>query len=519
MHSLLAHVRTSLADLGYAHRAASLVAACSLGPDSMALTLALIELQTWLGLKLHGVYIDHGLRAESELEGQMFFAWAKKHCLSAEVIKIQVPHEPSKQAAARRLRYEALLGVAKRVNAQAIATGHTLNDQSETFLMRLLGGAGLKGLAGMPNARTLWTRGDQHIQIIRPLLDCSREEVVSFLQERNAVPVEDPSNQNKKYLRSRIRHRVLPVLREEYPDFDVHIGDLTKQLREDAEYLDQVAEKAWASLQASDSQQTIDSGQDPSRLSLEIRPLLELPKAIFVRVLRLASPVPLSAKQTQALFLLCQIREGSAQLSLSQNWQVERIYERLVFQKTSLSTQKQQAEDGMQRRQRRHRQNHQVEEEQLILQEEGTYTFQRYRVTISKGYPPSLLPTKMSHSAALPTPATLPTQSKEKSSLMLLQQPEGLLAQPWEAVFPGLSPLILRKVRPGDRIKLPKVAGHKKLSDLFVDAKIPRSMRDQLLVVCNHLGEILWVVGLRFALKEEGSNPQESDWHLSIKLT
>jgi len=120
--------------------------------------------------------------------------------------RVSVRREPpwdGLEAEARRARYGAFREVARRIGARLIATAHTADDQAETVLMRLLEGAGPRGLAGIAPTRGM---------LIRPLLGARRADVEAHLRERGLRWVEDASNRDPRFLRNRIRHEVLPFL-------------------------------------------------------------------------------------------------------------------------------------------------------------------------------------------------------------------------------------------------------------------------------------------------------------------
>jgi tRNA(Ile)-lysidine synthase len=177
----------------------------------------------------------------------------------------------SPEDAMRRARYAAYRLWAERRSASRVALGHTADDQAETVLMRLLQGAGPRGLAGIPPVRGPY---------IRPLIELRRLEILSELKARNLSWVEDPSNRDPKFLRNRIRHDLLPLLAGDYNPRIVEalcrVGLLSRSL---AETLDQAAERELDRL-------AVPSVDDA--LTLPESALLELPPGIAVAVLRLA---------------------------------------------------------------------------------------------------------------------------------------------------------------------------------------------------------------------------------------
>jgi len=185
----------------------TVLVAVSGGADSVALLHVLMALAGELSLHLHVLHVDHGLRADSDRDAEFVRQLAGRLDVPADVVRITVPSGGSLEAAARAARYAALGVHAQRLGAQRIAVGHTVDDQAETVLMRMLAGAGVRGLAGIPPVRG---------RIVRPLLHVRRRDVVAILQAAGLPWIEDPSNRDPKFLRNRIRHELLPLLTDSY---------------------------------------------------------------------------------------------------------------------------------------------------------------------------------------------------------------------------------------------------------------------------------------------------------------
>jgi len=177
--------------------------AVSGGADSAGLLHALHALAPSLRLTLHVLHVDHGLRADSSHDAAFVQAMAARLGVACEVVRVTVSAGGSPEAQARAARYAALEGCAERVGAARIAVGHTRDDQAETVLMRVLEGAGPRGLAGIP-----FQRG----RVIRPLLEVSRREIVAALRSLDISWMEDPSNLDRAFFRNRVRHHILPFL-------------------------------------------------------------------------------------------------------------------------------------------------------------------------------------------------------------------------------------------------------------------------------------------------------------------
>jgi len=195
--------------------------AVSGGPDSMALLHVLARLRTTLGFTLHAHGVDHGLRAEAARELDQAAAFAKKLGVPFGHTRVKVAPGGNLQARARAARWKALRAARERVDATTIATGHHAEDRAETVLLRLLRGASPSGLAVLP-ARTK--------DVIRPFLRARRQDIVAHL-DRHEVPYsDDPSNLDPRFLRSRVRHELLPLLTSLSPGVVSHLNGLADDL-------------------------------------------------------------------------------------------------------------------------------------------------------------------------------------------------------------------------------------------------------------------------------------------------
>jgi tRNA(Ile)-lysidine synthase len=235
------------------------LAAVSGGADSMCLALALLEIAPIQRLHVTLGVVDHGLRPGSAEEVERVLAWARARGIPAQGVRIRVARAGGLEAAARRARYLALESLAEQLDAHWIATGHTASDQAETVLLRLGRGAGARGARGV-----LPQRG----RVLRPLLGATRAEVERFLSERGErALVEDPSNQDLGRSRNRIRHRVLPELRQALgPGADRALARFAAFARDD-----EAALESWA-----------------KRVGPDRAELRALPVAVLRRWLRLA---------------------------------------------------------------------------------------------------------------------------------------------------------------------------------------------------------------------------------------
>jgi tRNA(Ile)-lysidine synthase len=228
-----------------------IVAAVSGGPDSMALLHLLAAARQTLRLDLASVWIDHGLRpletpqeqetvaAAAEQSGIPFFARQVPVAAFAAEKRLSIEH------AARELRYAILREAARDCGADLIAVGHTADDQAEELLLRLLRGSGRKGLAGM----SMSSGG-----IIRPLLRFRKQELLAWLEQRGIAHCFDSSNNERKFLRNRVRHELLPFLEEHFaPGIRNALLKTADSLAADEDLLEELTEDAWRQTVREDS--------------------------------------------------------------------------------------------------------------------------------------------------------------------------------------------------------------------------------------------------------------------------
>ena len=285
------------------------VVACSGGPDSTALVDALAADGT---RALHVVAVDHGLRAEAAAEARAVVAAAEARGLTAVAVRVTVAGKS--MAAARRARYDALVAEAERVGASAIAVAHTATDQAETLLDRLVRGAGARGLSAMAPQRRI--AGD--LWLVRPLLTVARADIEAYVAARTLAVVRDPTNDDRAYRRSRLRHDVLPLLRRERADLDRALAETCDRLRADADALDAAADDAARRLTGADG-------------TLDAVTLATLSDALFARVVTRASGLGLASVHVAALRRLCSSANGTRSLDLPARVVAERRYARLQF--------------------------------------------------------------------------------------------------------------------------------------------------------------------------------------------
>lgn len=227
---ILAQVRRTIRDRDLLSRGDGVLVACSGGPDSAALLSVLCALSGELGIRLHAASVNHGLRPQAAADVEVAGAQAAALGVAFTALSVTVEAGPSVQAQARRARYACLLDLRQELGFSHVAVGHTRDDQAETVIMRLLRGAGLRGLAGIRPSRA--------DGVVRPLIDCAREDVARFARSQGLVLALDPSNDDTRFGRVRIRNQVLPVLLREDERLHTHLSELADEAATIAAWLE-----------------------------------------------------------------------------------------------------------------------------------------------------------------------------------------------------------------------------------------------------------------------------------------
>lgn len=445
---MLASVRNEIESEGLLLPGETVVVGISGGNDSTALLHILTSLnkQYQYHWKLHAVHLNHGFRGEEARQDALY---AEELCRELDVafhlFEYDVPAYMEKtglggQEASRDIRYRLYREVGLAQGATKLALAHHADDQVETILFRFVRGSRLQGLTGMPKRRML---ADCPIELVRPLLYKTRQELEGYCREHHLVPREDSSNQSRKYTRNLLRLDVMPILEKVNDKYREHILATAEAIRQDEALLMRLAierlemvtirKKPEAFLMDNDKFQTCD---------------VALQRRMITLILSyLSKHTEWSSQHVETVLHMLGGSRPSAELHLPNDLVVDRVYERITFR----------------RRERQDRIH--------------TYSYE----------------------LAVPG-VTWIDESKATVHITYLEGPmdwERLPAN--EAVFdadqlPGA--LYLRNRKPGDRITLFGSADGKKLKDLLIDAKFPRAWRDKLPLLTAG-DEVILVPGVR----------------------
>ena len=426
-----------------------LLAAVSGGADSVALLSLLTELAPSWKLALWAVHINHGLRgAESEEDARFVASLCER--LGVQLIGERVDlTDPARrrlrqslQEYAREARYAAMQRVGQALGVDKIALGHTADDQAETLLMWILRGSGTTGLAGIP--------ANREPLFIRPLLDFSRADIVSYLRTQKLEVREDSSNAKLLYLRNRIRHELLPAMKRFNPALVKVLGRQVEILREEDRCLEQWVADYLARKMSRDPDGTV---------TVDRADLLSLPVALQRRMIRSL------------------IRWASGMIKAPTFGAISAVLDQVVQGRSGSAITVQGAQ---------------------IAREYGHIQFCPLRAVLSAR--------PRTCSLALPVPSTLrwPLTGQMIRVSFGSSAAADLPVAPTQprsiAIFDAdrfTMELLVRSWRPGDVFQPLGMGGRrKKLQDYFTDIKLPREDRSRVPLLVAPEG-ILWVAGHR----------------------
>jgi len=458
----------------FAHRqlaepGASLLVAVSGGADSLALLHVLAELRTDLDLGRLGVaHLHHGIRQEgADADRDLTAAAADALGLPCYLGAADVPalarrRRLSLEEAAREARYDFLHATACRHGYDRIAVGHTRDDQAETVLMALLRGAGPGGLRGMP-----FVQG----KVIRPLLEVTRAEVMVFLVERKLRHREDPSNEDLAFTRNRIRHRVLPLFKQEFnPEIVAALAELADLVQDEERWLDCLVGSFLSR-----------AGRlDPAgkRYAIDRAALEQAPVALRRRALRQAAsllsgerPSPLGVKHVHAVLRLLAGPTGGRQ-DLPSGLQALLDYDALVLQRSSgRRTAKARTAAG------------------------GAATGEAAELVVPGSLCLPALGWELCASLLDPDQGKPPGGWRWQVS----GGPDGCRFTIFIDAASLQAPIVVRPRRRGDSFFAQGAPGTRKLKDFLIDAKVPSDQRDLLPLLVDASGRVAAVIPVRAA--------------------
>lgn len=447
LETLPSRVAKFIRDKELAHPGEKWLVGVSGGPDSCCLLYLLCGLRQELGIRLHVVHLDHGLRPEAgedaryvaELSSRLNvpFSSGKK-----DVIGFKKQHRCSLEEAAREVRYHFFQEEAAAQGASRVALAHTSDDQAETVLLHLIRGSGGWGLRGMPLAES-WhsiTTGAR-VNVVRPLLGASRAETESYCRDHDIQPRKDSSNLSPEFLRNRVRSEVLPLLKIFNPRITESLSRTADLVAQEQESLDIMASPLVARILRTDG----------GKVLIDVGGMMALPVGMQRFLLRSAWALArgtlrdLEARHVEQMRMMLSGGAGK-RINLPGNMVYCRDYDQAVL---APEVPAQAPVAGY---------------VSLDVPGEATAVGYRFRAEVSS------------------------------SSEGNLHQIDPLRVR-LDAKVAGRG-LLVRTRQPGDRFQPLGMAGEKKLQDFMVDAHIPQRLRSEIPLVCS-ANQILWIVGHR----------------------
>lgn len=458
---MLNKIRHSVQKFGMLQGGEHVVVAVSGGPDSVSLLQVLALLAPEYGLTLTAAHLNHGLRgAESDAEERLVCRLCGERGISCAVKRVNLTElrqrgrrRRSLEDLGREERYSFFSALGERVGASRIALGHHREDQAETVLMNLIRGSGLEGLKGMLPVRDGI--------FIRPLIEVSREEILTFLLTQGIPFSEDSSNTRDVFLRNRIRHQLIPLLQAHYNPRIVDALNRTASIvRREDDCLETTARRILDAWQIPDSMAGEGAALDISRLT-------GIPEALQHRVVKgllehlLSGSFRITSRHIGAVIDLCRGEKPAGDVHLPGQAVVRREYGRLILSRGR--------------------------EDTPPAETAGTGG----RIPGQFCYPiefPGCVEIK--ELGRIVRTAFVEKAHREAAG-------EGSLAVCLD--FDRVQmPLTIRNRREGDRFQPSGMKGTKKLKNYFIDEKIPRRRRDSIPLLADRQS-VVWIAGHRLS--------------------
>ena len=432
------------------------------GADSTALLHLVTRVQGEFNLRVQAAHLHHGMRPEADDDVRVCASVCAQLGVPLHVERVDVPARAqaeriSLEEAGRNARYTFFERLARELNAVAVALAHTRDDQIETILINLLRGTGPRGLCGMPYKRD---------RIIRPLLDATRAQTHQYCAAQGLPTVFDSTNLDPHQLRRRVRMELIPLLRDLSPAFDRHLLRLADILEN---------EEAWWEYEVHSLMECGSVASADAEASLQHS---KIRRAFFTRL----HP----AMQRRVLREWLRAHLGTLRLP---------PYEILEGIRRA-------ALDGK-------RTSWQLSDALRLTTDEAALTLHTK--------PPDLEPYE--YPVELETPILIPQAGAWLEARLLDTLPPTLHAAPDCACIDAdavQGQLIVRNGRRGDRFQPLGMPAPKKLSDIFVDRKMPRVERWRLPLLCDAAG-ILWVPGYTIAARARITPHTTRALHITLR--
>ncbi len=416
------------------------------GPDSMALLYALLSIQTEISFSLYIAHVNHGVRGREADEDEKFVEkisgklgipfYSKKIDMEGYARE----HKLSSEDAGRRLRYKFFREVLLSINGGKIAVAHNKNDQAETLIMRFFRGTGLDGLKGME-----YRNGD----IIRPLLDISRNEIEDYILEKNINTRLDRTNLENIYNRNKVRLELIPYIVDNFnPNIVDTLWRTSRTMSNDSEFLEEFSKERYRELvKVEDKNSIILCRQKFSREHIAIKQRI-IRHSIYNLTGTLDGISEIHVRNVLELF---ERGDTGKSVDLPNRLEVKTSYDDLIFRIKNLNVNN----------------NYKYS----LKRGQATYVKEWNSIFKMEVYPMEKI------------------QLNFKDRFIKYFDYDKIKGE-----------IYIRNRRLGDTIQPFGMSGNKKLKDLFIDKKIPIDEREKIPILVDK-NDIIWVVGLRTSEK------------------
>lgn len=417
---------------------ASIVVACSGGPDSMCLLDLVTKLKDELNLNIIVAHVNHKLRSESEEEAKMVENYAKENNITFELLEItNYINGNFTEEDARKRRYKFFNEVIEKYHASLLLTAHHGDDLIETILMRLTRGSNLSGYIGIKEI----SQTDNY-KTLRPLLSVTKDEIINYLKENNVPYRLDKTNEELKHTRNRYRHIVLPFLKKENPKVHEKYLKFSKELIEYDNFVNTYIK---------DKKFIVDNSIVINKVSSEIDFIKRKCLELLIKDIQKKDYFDVSDEQMNNLMKL--YNQSNKTIDLNNNYMGVNSYGKIYIKK---------------------KENKVLNE--IVLDKDIKLEDYIFYYNSQDG--------------------------DNSNSCIYLNTSEITL------------PLKIRGVLPGDKMKIKNLNGSKKISDIFIDSKVPKDKRSTYPIVVDSKNTVLWVPNLK---KSQFSKDKSQKYDIIIR--
>ena len=411
-----------------------IVIAVSGGIDSMVLLHQLYLLKESMNLSLIVAHINHGVRDASNEEYEFVKKTAEKYQIPFEGTKLSALPKTNFHDQARSKRYQFFHQICEKYHANKLALAHHLDDQTETILMRLVRGTSFKGYAGIYDKIE-----ENDIQIIRPLLEVSKDTIQKYQEKYQLEYRHDVSNDLDDYTRNRYRHHIIPAIEKENKQYRSKFIQFTNYMQEANKLVEQMSD---AFIQNNLIHHANFIEFSVTKFNLENRIVRrDILKKSYDLLTDNTSEI--SFKQVNQLLDILESHKPNAEMELSSSWIAQKSYDSFQMTKPLPTT---------------------STSDKITITGEGEWKFMNDIFIVS----------------------TI------KQNII-----SGICLELWYNNLDFIFPLTVRNRLDGDKIKTS--SGTKKIKDLFIDKKIPMNERNLIPIVSNASNQIIWIPGIRIS--------------------